>query len=118
MRTRFRQVLRMCFFLVVVMPGPVALAADTPISITTEQWARVDSPAEFVGIPGLKELVVGLDKDKRNVIEVHYAGGESGQLWAQQFRNRLVGLGVDSDRIELLQSSIELNVLQVKAGRL
>lgn len=106
------------FLLVPVFPGSLVMAADDPVSITTEQWARVDSTGELIGIPGLSKLVAGLDQDKRYVIEVHYAGGESGQLWAQQFRNRLVGLGVDSDRIELLQGSVELNVLQLKAGRL
>jgi len=98
-----------------VLSVPVA-AAGSSISISAEQWARVSSASDFMAIPGLKSLVdpvVG-DKDaSRQVLEIHYAGGESGQLWAQQVRNRLVGLGLESSRIELMQGVSVADQLQI-----
>jgi len=96
---------------------PVSAAA-TSITISAEQWARVNSASDFMAIPGLKSLVdpvVDGKNAKRPVLEIHYAGGESGQLWAQQVRNRLVGLGLESSRIELMQGVSVADQLQISA---
>jgi len=93
-----------------------ALAAGTSITVSAEQWARVSSASDFMAIPGLKSLVDPVTGDKkasRQVLEIHYAGGESGQLWAQQVRNRLVGLGLESNRIELVQGVSVADQLQI-----
>jgi len=94
------------------------VSAGTSISISAEQWARVQSAADFMAIPGLKALVDSIaDNQNRNkrVLEIHYAGGENGQLWAQQVRNRLVGLGLDSSGIEMLQGGAVAGQLQINA---
>lgn len=98
-----------------VLSVPVSAAGPT-ITISAEQWARVNSASDFMAIPGLKSLVDPEVEGKsagRQVLEIHYAGGESGQLWAQQVRNRLVGLGLESSRIELMQGVSVADQLQI-----
>lgn len=115
-----KQVLLFAFLLATLQAVPgvaVAQAAETSLVVTNEQWSRVRGADEFMAIPGLKELVGMLDQSsndsKQTVLEIRYAGGEDGQLWARQVRNRLVGLGIESNRIELVQGVSSANQLEI-----
>lgn len=102
------------------MPGILAvaftsaIAASRDVSITAEQWSRVSSPTEFMSIDGLREIITELNQQPGSTLNIHYQGGENGLLWAQQFRNRLVALGIESNRIQLVQGVPNNNTLVVE----
>lgn len=101
--------------LLVLFPVSESIA-DSKIYVSSEQWARTRSVNSFIGIAGLKKIIERMDKNKSMIIGIHYPGGESGQLWAQQFRNRLVALGVASNRIKLIHGASRENHLGISIG--
>lgn len=100
--------------LLALLGVPLTLVGDSSrVSVTSEMWARVNSTAKFMNITGLKELVDELNSSEAAVLDINYAGGEAGQLWAQQFRNRLIALGIDGSRINLIQGAEFTNRLEI-----
>lgn len=67
-----------------------------------------------MAIGGLGALVTEFNQQAASTINIHYQGGENGLLWAQQFRNRLVALGVESRRIQLVQGVPHDNTLVIE----
>lgn len=91
-----------------------ASAASGDVIVSAEQWSRISSPAEFMVIGGLRGLVAEFNQQPGSTLNIHYQGGENGLLWAQQFRNRMVALGIESNRIQLVQGVPTNNTLVVE----
>jgi len=77
--------------------------AGSDVVVSSERWSRTSTAEEFMSIVGLRALITEFNQQPNSILTIHYQGGESGLLWAQQFQNRLVALGVDSKRIQLVQ---------------
>ena len=101
--------LPMVFFLVFIGVSK----AGSDVVVSSEQWSRISSPEEFMSIAGLRELITEFNQQPQSVLNIHYQGGENGLLWAQQFQNRLVALGIDSERIQLVQGVPNANTLLI-----
>lgn len=99
--------------LMLLLLAPPALA-DGKLNISSEQWARISTVADFMNIAGLREMVSILNQNHQAELDIHYAGGESGQLWAQQFRNRMIGLGIEGNRIQLVQGVSQPSYLEIR----
>jgi len=98
----------------VLLHAPQMLFADNSrVSVSSETWARIGTTTEFMEIAGLQKLVEEMNNNAEAVLEIHFAGGETGQLWAQQFRNRLIALGIESSRIILAQGGTTKDRLQI-----
>lgn len=69
--------------------------------ISAEQWARPRNGERVVAHESLQMLVRHLDQRAAAVVTITYAGGDEGQLWAEELRGWLVALGIPSDRIKL-----------------
>jgi len=114
MKTRLKRQAMLCLLAVIALLQPVNLiAGETELAVTGEQWARIKSPGDFMGIDGLRDLVTDLNQQPPVAIDIHYEGGENGLLWAQQFRNRLVALGIEGSRIQLVQGVSKAGSLQI-----
>ena len=113
-RRNNRKLLQLFLVMVLVLACGSARAASGDVSVTAEQWSRVSSPAEFMAIDGLREIIAELNQQPGSILNIHYQGGENGLLWAQQFRNRLVALGIESSRIQLVQGVPNNNTLVVE----
>ena len=87
--------------------------AGSDVVVSSEQWSRISSAEEFMSIAGLRELIAEFNQQPQSVLNVHYQGGENGLLWAQQFQNRLVALGIDSKRIQMVQGVPNANMLLI-----
>ena len=87
--------------------------AGSDVVVSSEQWSRISSAEEFMSIAGLRELITEFNQQPQSVLIVHYQGGENGLLWAQQFQNRLVALGIDSQRIQMVQGVPDANMLLI-----
>ena len=99
---------------IALLCAPQILFADnSKVTVSSEMWARVNSTGKFIKITGLKKLVEELNSNEAVVLDINYAGGEAGQLWAQQFQNRLIALGIDSSRIYLVQGAAATNRLEI-----
>jgi hypothetical protein len=101
--------LPMVFFLVFIGVSK----AGSDVVVSSELWSRISSPEEFMSIAGLRELITEFNQQPQSVLNIHYQGGENGLLWAQQFQNRLVALGIDSERIQLVQGVPNANTLLI-----
>ncbi len=111
-------IVRSAFIVVMVIVGlvvPARVLADE-VRVTSEQWERIRTVGEFVTIPGLKQLIMQMNDEKKSILDIHYPGGEGGQLWARQFQNRLVALGLGSNRIQLVQGVSSPGELQINIG--
>ncbi len=73
----------------------------TSFEIGAEQWARPRSGKRVVAYESLQRLVRLLDQHAAAVVNIRYAGGDEGQLWAEELRGWLVALGLPGDRIRL-----------------
>lgn len=109
-----RKLLQLLLMLSVAIALGSASAASGDVTVTAEQWSRISSPTEFMAIGGLRGIVAEFNQQSDSTLNIHYQGGESGLLWAQQFRNRLVALGVESSRIQLVQGVPRDNTLVVE----
>ncbi len=75
--------------------------SGTGFEIGAEQWARPRSGERVVAYKSLQKLVRHLDQHAAVVVNIRYAGGDEGQLWAEELRGWLVALGIPGDRIRL-----------------
>jgi len=75
--------------------------SESRFEISAEQWARPRSGERVVAYESLQMLVRHLDQRSAAVVNIRYAGGDEGQLWAEELRGWLVALGIPSDRIKL-----------------
>ena len=98
---------------VVVQSFGVCASGSGDVRITAEQWSRVSSPAEFKAIEGLGALIAVINQQPATDLTIHYRGGESGLLWARQFRNRLVALGIETGRIQMIQGVGKNYILEI-----
>ena len=74
---------------------------EASFEIGAEQWARPRSGERVVAYEALQKLVRLLDQHAAAVVNIRYAGGDDGQLWAEELRGWLVALGLPGDRIRL-----------------
>lgn len=114
MKNRFQLFISGLALAASIILGPVgAHAAGGDVTVTAEQWSRISLPKQFMALNGLRDLILEFNQKPGSNLLIHYQGGENGLLWAQQFRNRLVALGVESNRIQLIQGVTKNNSLVV-----
>lgn len=70
--------------------------------VTASQWAQPRNGEALVRHPGISAAVQRLLGSPGSSLELHYAGGDDGLLWASELRGWLIALGVESPRIELV----------------
>ena len=73
-----------------------------PWAVSAAEWAQPRNGDALVRHSGLSPAVQRLLVTPGSSLELHYAGGDDGLLWASELRGWLIALGVESPRIELV----------------
>lgn len=79
----------------------VAGAAGARHTISAEEWARPRSGDLIVRLPAASGRVYDYLQAPGSHLVIRYAGGEDGQVWAEELRAWLVALGIPSSDLEL-----------------
>ena len=86
--------------------------------LLAEQWELSRSGDALIKIPVINEVVNQWSLKPKQRIELHYPGGEEGELWVEELRDWLVSLGVPSKYIVIVPGSgvediIKLHVVRI-----
>lgn len=89
--------------------------------VSAAEWAQPRNGEALVRHPGIGAAVEHMLGAPESSLELHYAGGDDGLLWATELRGWLIALGVESPRIELVpgggrRDRIELQVVEHPIG--
>lgn len=98
-------------------PLQARLAVDNVLM--AEQWERSRSGQALVQLTVINTTVNRWASRPHQKIELHYPGGEEGELWVGELRDWLVSMGVPSKDIAVIAGSgIEdvIRLLVVKIG--
>lgn len=90
-----------CGALVLAFVSPSMAETPTLSAVTAEEWARPRRGETVAGMPALQQAVRQLQQRPSARLVLFYAGGDDGNLWAEEIRAWLVALGVPGARIEL-----------------
>ncbi len=94
-----------------------AQTAPATIGITAEQWDRHHTGNDILQIDGLNTLIrqwMALrEKGVSSRIELHYPGGEEGEIWVRELADWLVALGIPGRNITSIPDSGEATVIRL-----
>ena len=82
----------------IFMPNQ-SLAEPFSVTIHSEQWDMPRHGETLIKQPELGKIVRLWATQPESHLEVHYPGGEAGELWVQELMDWLVALGVPSESI-------------------
>lgn len=85
--------------------GPTSAQDDFEATISRNEWPVGASTEAVIAIPQLRFAVKRLTSAENAVMIVRYPGGDAGNQWAVEVRNRLVSLGIESKHIEIQPGS-------------
>jgi len=91
------KVMGLCLLLV----SSLCLSVENTMSIDAEEWARPRSGEMIATMPAVRQAVTTWMRMKNADITIRYPGGETGIIWAQELRDWLVSLGVESNALIL-----------------
>ena len=117
-----KQILQTFSHLVVAIMLNLPLIAianvDAENSLLAEQWELSRSGDALRNIPVINRVINQwlLKPDQR--IELHYPGGEEGELWVGELRDWLVSLGVPSKSISVIPGSGAEDVIKLHVVRI
>ena len=98
---------------------PVFADANKENVLLAEQWETSRSGDALVSVPVINKVVKQWSLKSDQKIELHYPGGEEGELWVGELRDWLVSLGIPSKNISVVPGSgVEdvIRLLVVKIG--
>ena len=122
---RFNESLKMLCFMVIFVFNQVC-AETINISINSEQWDVPRHGEALIKQSELGRIVRLWSLQPDNQIEIHYPGGEEGELWVQELMDWLVALGVPSEAIlhskgsgseDIIKLELNLDSKQVKGNK-
>lgn len=70
--------------------------------VSAAEWSQPRNGEALLSHPGISAAVQELLRSEDSSLELHYAGGDEGLLWASELRGWLIALGLESARIELV----------------
>lgn len=89
--------------------------------LTAEQWDLVKKGDQLLTMPVIQEVIVNWSLKPKNSIELHYPGGEEGELWVEELMDWLISLGIASKYMVAVPGSGEADIIifkLVKVGEL
>lgn len=111
-RFRAAPIVGLAFLLGVSAPvgaGPVR-------SISAEDWSRPRDGNWISRLPALVATVQDHLQSPERRIRIRYAGGEEGEIWAEELRSWLIALGIEGRRIELLPGAQRVDQIELSVG--
>lgn len=124
-RTKFSCVnVRLLLYAIFVFPGLAfsSQAADTTLELRAEQWELARQGENLIRLPVLNDVVNrwSANRSQGQSIELHYPGGEEGELWVRELIHWLISLGIPSQYLVALPGSGDEDIIRfriIKNGR-
>lgn len=86
--------------------------------LLAEQWEVSRSGEALINVPVINKVIKQWSLKPDQKIELHYPGGEEGELWVGELHDWLVSLGIPSNNISIVPGSgvedvIRLHVVKI-----
>ena len=81
--------------------------------LEADTWARPRSAQAVLAMQPVRAAVDEWLRTPTQLIEIHYPGGETGMLWAEELRDWLVSLGIPLSRLRTSPGSAAADRLQI-----
>lgn len=92
---------------------PVQL--KTPeLQLSAEQWDLVRQGEQLLNLPVLQKVVNIWLIHQKDIIELHYPGGEEGELWVEELKDWLISLGIPSKYLLAVPGSGQADIVIFK----
>ncbi len=82
-----------------LLAGTAAAQEAGRWSISADEWASPRSGLRVATMQPVRDAVQGLLQAEGARLVIRYPGGEMGSLWADELRDWLIALGVESERV-------------------
>ena len=105
------------FVMMAVLAIDIASAAPVETELHAEQWELSRNGERLLRIDGIADVVNEWSKDKAQLIELQYPGGEEGELWVYQLMDWLVALGIPSVNLAAVPGSGQGDVIRLRVIR-
>lgn len=89
--------------------------------LSEEQWDLVKQGDQLLNMPLMQQVVnqwSSLPSWREHGIELHYPGGEEGELWVQELKDSLISLGIPSQYLLVVPGSGEADIIVIKISKL
>ena len=93
-----------------------AIAAEN--SLLAEQWELSRSGDALTKIPVINKVVNQWSLKPKQRIELHYPGGEEGELWVEELRDWLISLGIPSNNVVIVPGSGVEDIIRLHVVRI
>ena len=103
MKNLYLRLLIVLAALLIFVPASAQEDFEVPISIS--EWPLGAAPETVLSIPQLKIAVKQWMEAENAILIIRYPGGDVGNQWAVEVRDRLVSFGVESKHIEIQPGS-------------
>jgi len=98
----------------VLLGKPVPAAAEDVFVLRSAQWNIPRTTQSVIGMPAVSQAVKAYETTPLATIQLRYAGGDEGTLWASELRSWLVALGIASAHIDLFPGAKETGQLEIR----
>ncbi|MCW8854512.1 MAG: hypothetical protein OQK72_07405 [Gammaproteobacteria bacterium] len=106
--------IRLLLLLCSVTATMLVFAEDmSSMNISYEQWEISRHGEKLLKLPELTDLVRLWTENTQKVLEMHYPGGEEGELWVQELMDWLIALGVPSSSMQTVPGSGNEDIIKI-----
>lgn len=101
--------------LCILLALPMAHAEqDGVFVLSNAEWNIPRTTQSVIAIPAIRQAVQAYEATSLATIQLRYAGGDEGTLWANELRSWLVALGIASADIDLLPGARDPGQLELR----
>ena len=83
------------------------------MNISYEQWEASRHGEKLLKLAELTDLLRLWAENTEKMLEIHYPGGEEGELWAQELMDWLIALGVPSSSMQAVPGSGNEDIIKI-----
>lgn len=108
------RLLLICAMPVLPVAASPAHTADAELELRAEQWELARQGEKLIRLPVLNDLVNRWSRAQSQSIELHYPGGEEGEVWVRELIHWLISLGIPSQYLVALPGSGKEDIIRFK----
>jgi len=83
------------------------------MNISYEQWEVSRHGEKLLKLAELTDLLRLWTENTQKILEIHYPGGEEGDLWSQELMDWLIALGVPSASMHAIPGSGNEDIIKI-----
>ena len=90
-----------------------AKAESIIMIVSAEQWAIPRHGERIINMSEIKTIIQAWQKNPKQLIEISYPGGESGELWLTELKDWFIALGISSANIKAVAGSGSKDIIKL-----